>query len=432
MDFTQDIKHFITETIGGTYITKELSHEIVFADSFLVNICGQELLGKNALDVLPWEPRIAHLKLSHGKAYDWEYIDKELKTHWSFKYSLFDKDGVTYKIGHMTDTTGYMLLSRDVIEYSSFFEKLSNFQSAMLKHISSNCFSLFPIITSNFRIPRLYFLMARGDSIEITTYDLFTDTFSTYRMANDLNLSNIFSLTPFTELTEDDLDEGFRKIVLANGGDALNRYTSLPPGTISDKRYIIYLEMDNNTDRKMLDVNICNTIMTLCLENSLMREEIVYESEHDKLTGLYNKGKYLARLEEYGCLDSVGILNFDVNYLKQTNDIYGHEAGDQLLVKAANSIREVTSENIHSYRMGGDEFLMIACNCKKEDITALKKRWESALEEINKENNKTPCVMALGTAFGEKKYNIAELMKIADQRMYEDKRLKKKPSEEIR
>ena len=170
------------------------------------------------------------------------------------------------------------------------------------------------------------------------------------------------------------------------------------------------------------------------MENSLLREEIIHESEHDKLTGLYNKGKYLARLKnEYPGLDSVAIFNFDVNYLKQTNDRYGHEAGDKLLMKAAESIRRVTSDDVHGYRLGGDEYLMIACNGKAEDVPVLKARWEASLAEVNRTvNDGIPCIIAVGTAFAEKPYDFAELMKVADARMYEDKRLKKKPGEEIR
>ncbi len=43
-----------------------------------------------------------------------------------------------------------------------------------------------------------------------------------------------------------------------------------------------------------------------------------------------------------------------------------------------------------------------------------------------------PCIVAVGAAFAAKPYDFAELMKLADARMYEDKRLKKKPGEEIR
>ena len=132
-------------------------------------------------------------------------------------------------------------------------------------------------------------------------------------------------------------------------------------------------------------------------------------------------------------LDSVAVFNFDVNYLKQTNDTYGHEAGDALLKRAADSIHMICkSDNIQGYRMGGDEFLVVAENITEEEIPEIKKEWENALEKINANTREIPCIVAVGIAYGEKEYDFSELMKIADARMYEDKRRKKKPGEEIR
>ena len=76
---------------------------------------------------------------------------------------------------------------------------------------------------------------------------------------------------------------------------------------------------------------------------------------------------------------------------------------------------------------------MIACNGRAADVPALQARWEEALAEVNREvDDGIPCIIAVGTAFAEKPYDFAELMKLADARMYEDKRRKKKPGEEIR
>ncbi len=55
-------------------------------------------------------------------------------------------------------------------------------------------------------------------------------------------------------------------------------------------------------------------------------------SEHDGLTDLFNRVKFEAMMEkEYKSLSSCGVLFFDVNYLKETNDLMGHQSGDRLL-----------------------------------------------------------------------------------------------------
>ena len=434
MDFAREIARFVTAAIGGIYIVNEQTREIAFADAAVERLYGSGLVGKRAADVFPWEARSLHAPLSRDEATEWECVDRERGIYWRLHHGLFDKDGGVYKIGQLTNTTEFMLLSQEVTEYSVLSEKVSTFQSAMLEKISASHSALLPVIAGFFKTPRLYFLLARNGRLETTAYDARAGA----ETRGHLPLASVhdaaFGAPGRTELTADQLAEPVRALIAARGGAAGNRFVRICAGTFSDQRYALYLELDERSDRKALDIAILAAIIALCVENSLLREEIIYESEHDKLTGLYNKGKYLARLKnEYPHLESVAIFNFDVNYLKQTNDTHGHEAGDRLLMKAAASIRKVTADDVHGYRLGGDEYLMIACNGKAADVEPLKARWEEALAEVNRGvNDGIPCIVAVGTAFAEKPYDFAELMKIADARMYEDKRRKKKPGEEIR
>ena len=61
------------------------------------------------------------------------------------------------------------------------------------------------------------------------------------------------------------------------------------------------------------------------------------------------------------------------------NDQFGHEAGDKLIIKAANSFRKVTSNRVHAFRMGGDEFLLVAENISKTETDKIRQRWEEEL-----------------------------------------------------
>ncbi|MGD9781825.1 MAG: GGDEF domain-containing protein [Kiritimatiellia bacterium] len=434
MDFAPEIARFVTEAIGGIYVVEESTRIIAFADAFVERLYGPALVGKCAADVFPWEARSLHAPLSHAEAMEWECVDRERGIYWRLHHGLFDKDGVVYKIGQLTNTTEYMLLSQEVTEYSVLSEKVSAFQSAMLEKISASHSALLPVIAGFFKTPRLYFFLARNGQLETTAYDALSGAETRGRQPLAPAHDAAFGAPGRTEFEAADLAEPVQAQIAARGGEPRNRFVRICAGTFSNQRFALYLELDERSDRKALDIPILATIINLCVENSLLREEIVYESEHDKLTGLYNKGKYLARLrDEYPRLDSVAIFNFDVNSLKQTNDVYGHEAGDKLLLKAAESIRKVTSENVHGYRLGGDEYLMVACNGNAEDVAALKARWEESLAEVNRAGGDgIPCIVAVGTAFAAKPYDFAELMKLADARMYEDKRLKKKPGEEIR
>lgn len=163
------------------------------------------------------------------------------------------------------------------------------------------------------------------------------------------------------------------------------------------------------------------------------RNAIIYEAEHDQLTGLYNKGKYLSMCKEtFPNLDSIGIFNMDVNNLKKLNDTYGHEAGDKLLIKAADSIKAVTNQKVYGFRMGGDEYLMIAMNVTKKQVDNILASWEEELAKLNQLNDGIECIVAVGVVYAEKPYDYAKIFKEADELMYEDKKSKKKPGEEIR
>lgn len=187
-----------------------------------------------------------------------------------------------------------------------------------------------------------------------------------------------------------------------------------------------------NSNRKILGV-LLNMLYKKTTQLVTERNAIIYESEHDQLTGLYNKGKYLSMLKEtFPNLDSIGIFNMDVNNLKKLNDTFGHEAGDKLLIKAADSIRAVTNQKIYGFRMGGDEYLMIAMNVTEAEVNNIKANWEAELKRLNSVNDGIECVIAVGVVYAEKPYDYAEIFKRADELMYEDKKMKKKPGEEIR
>lgn len=157
------------------------------------------------------------------------------------------------------------------------------------------------------------------------------------------------------------------------------------------------------------------------------RNEIKYRSEHDQLTGLYNKGKYLELLKTtFNNLDSIGIFNMDVNNLKKINDSMGHEYGDKLIIKAADSIRAVTNSKILGFRMGGDEYVIVACNVTEKEVYNIKDNWEAELKRLNEIEDGIECVIAVGIVYANAPYDYAKLYQQADNLMYEDKRQKKK------
>ena len=146
--------------------------------------------------------------------------------------------------------------------------------------------------------------------------------------------------------------------------------------------------------------------------------------ELDALTGLPGSTKFRDYVEgiEKNPPKSVGVVFFDVNGLKEYNDTKGHQAGDLLIQKAAESLHALTENNVNAFRVGGDEFVMIITDRDEGFLNGLLERWRSKLAGLNAANDGIHCAIASGAAFGSGEYILSDVLKLADERMYADKR----------
>ena len=98
-------------------------------------------------------------------------------------------------------------------------------------------------------------------------------------------------------------------------------------------------------------------------EQEKKRNRLLYQAEHDELTGLYNKRSLNRYLEDAfeDCLlneKELGILFLDIDYFKQLNDRYGHGKGDEGICAVADTLKKCFPED-YVARYGGDEFLVV-------------------------------------------------------------------------
>ncbi len=150
------------------------------------------------------------------------------------------------------------------------------------------------------------------------------------------------------------------------------------------------------------------------------------ERDQDRLTGLYNKGKFMElKRSLFRQQETIAVFNMDVNNLKQMNDNFGHEAGDRLIRKAAESLKRIENRNVMAFRTGGDEFVVTALHVSLEEAEKIRAEWERGLEELNREDDGVQCIIACGFAYGAPGYNLEDVFTLADERMYEDKKAKK-------
>jgi diguanylate cyclase (GGDEF)-like protein/PAS domain S-box-containing protein len=108
-------------------------------------------------------------------------------------------------------------------------------------------------------------------------------------------------------------------------------------------------------------------------EKKLQENEIRYLSFHDKLTGLYNRAFFEREIKNFDQPEflPLSLVIGDVNGLKLTNDIFGHEVGDKLLKTISGTLeKEYRGEGIVA-RWGGDEFVMILPKTSKNKALSL-------------------------------------------------------------
>jgi len=149
--------------------------------------------------------------------------------------------------------------------------------------------------------------------------------------------------------------------------------------------------------------------------------ETRYIGEHDKMTELFNRTKYIDMSDRYySKLDQLSIVFFDVNNLKKVNDLLGHDAGDALIKKAADSIKSCLTDQEAAFRLGGDEFAVVIPNGNDDSAKEFIEKWKVLLDRLNSLPSYIDCEMACGFSSG-KGSDIAEILKSADKDMYKNK-----------
>jgi diguanylate cyclase (GGDEF)-like protein/PAS domain S-box-containing protein len=169
--------------------------------------------------------------------------------------------------------------------------------------------------------------------------------------------------------------------------------------------------------------------VSIAITKHKLYEETVYLSRYDKLTNVYNRSYFeqllytdIAEKKEFF------LVVFDLNGLKFVNDNYGHLAGDEFIKTFSKGISGLAGDCDIIGRFGGDEFIGVFFNV---DSQCLINKFDELIEQfknnpISFEENKIICSYSYGIVnFPKDGREFKQLIKIADERMYEYKSIEK-------
>ncbi len=149
----------------------------------------------------------------------------------------------------------------------------------------------------------------------------------------------------------------------------------------------------------------------------------------DPLTALYNRRALEVRASRL--LDDVSntrpgaLLLIDIDNFKLVNDLYGHTAGDRLLVTLSEIIRSVLPDGALAARLGGDEFVIVLNNASSERIVGLGSTLRDQFQQVAAQTFTTPAAVTLSigaTLFDQPPASLAALIEQGDAALYESKR----------
>ncbi|MDD2971890.1 MAG: diguanylate cyclase [Lachnospiraceae bacterium] len=166
----------------------------------------------------------------------------------------------------------------------------------------------------------------------------------------------------------------------------------------------------------------------------LMIEEMQAKIYIDSLTEAYNR-RYLDEMmflhhEQNHVAEEVILIMLDLYQFKQINDIYGHQTGDNVLIDVVKALKTQTRQADSVIRYGGDEFLVIVPDLPESKAETMIQRFQEAVAGVTYgEENQLSAIADFGYSytkhFRPEGSMLTELIKLADERMYETKRIHK-------
>ncbi len=364
--------------------------------------------------------------LSFGKKIQREMQNEKNKRYYSYIDTLIEVDGRPARLTFGFDS------SRQREQLEIFTQKLS-FEETLIKcihtliedtDIDNAIMNLLGIVGEYYKADRAYlFEVNAGLSMAKNTYEWSANTSlstintnSTFVFDNESALIERFKedkeLSIYNIETAQILDTHFYTLM-----QETNTHSLLMVPLFEQDVLTSFIGVDN-PQRMATDLSLLHSVVIFIADDIKKRKtlkQLAFLSYTDLLTGLYNRNKYVACLEELDPtkLHSLGLIHATVNGLKKMNELYGEEYGDSILKQVA----VLLSKNINGdvFRLSGDEFIAVCQNLPQEVF-------ETTIKTLRSEENKIEAFsFAVGGVWQDKKIDIHQGLTQAGEIMYAEK-----------
>jgi len=337
------------------------------------------------------------------------------------------------------DITKCEQMQKEIIVYREYLEELVKERTLQLKEANEQLqkdITMHKQDEETIRKSQQEFASLFNKSPEAIVY---TDEKGTILKINP-RFSELFGYTS-KEIEGKNIDEGIinpadkmeEEVILTKG--LLNRHTNINFETVRKKKdgtlFPVYLSVSNI----VIDGKIERWIRIYIdvSEKKHMEEQLIKLARFDSLTGCYNRGYALELLDRHLKLSqrnksSILLAFLDIDGFKAINDTFGHDEGDKVLKEVAGLFKSILREIDIICRMGGDEFLLIFPDSSLKEVSLIINRLQKNLSQLNKTIKKDYSIkfsMGFSEYLPDKPKTLNELIRIADQRMYEEKKKKR-------
>lgn len=182
-------------------------------------------------------------------------------------------------------------------------------------------------------------------------------------------------------------------------------------------------------------INIVISFTALCVVSYYFRnaslsleKELEKQAHTDPLTGLFNRRRMRAYLEQCGSLSSrnrstFSVVFVDIDYFKQFNDTYGHHCGDFILGAAAEFMKKHLRKEDAIARWGGEEFLILLPDTDIQHARPIAEKLRAAIaeERFHLGGREFRITMTFGLSEYNFDHSIEDCLKLADMALYKGK-----------